>query len=451
MWYAFFAFVVALFGLVDNASAASPLYLTTSTPLPNVLYASSDDYTFIAPYFADVDTKISVAITKAANPSNSTGGQPNSTPKQAASPTILLAAWEAGEAVFAVDCDLSSMLSSKSSITVTGVDQSAFNGKYNVVTVEQGTITAAPIGATQPANPVLGEGGTIAKISCPASSASSGTLNVAINVAPIPVRRAYLYLRKNAFYADTVNVSVGTDGMLSSSDSSSQQEVTAILDEIAQTLGGLAIAKVAPGTPTDIARTRCFQALNNLVQSGPYYREFVFDKLSKAFELRGTRKVEIETGSFQLATENVDATTANISLELETSFPSKGKVNIRAVQSGLVAFFPVPTDATVLCSIDDQTIPLSAPLTVYPYTESHFLDPQRDFLTGPQDTLTFSSGFIVGHKYSDQSAAKTVVDTVTSPIRALMPSVSVTQSTTVQSTGATSSTKSSTTTPSKGP
>jgi hypothetical protein len=134
------------------------------------------------------------------------------------------------------------------------------------------------------------------------------------------------------------------------------------------------------------------------------------------------------------------------------------------MHEGLVAFFPVPAEVELVCGIfgrigkegisfDDKypTYYLNAPITVNLYTESHFLDPQRDFLTSPQDGLTFSSGFIVGHKFSDQSAAKTIVDTVTGPIRAMMPTVSVTQSTTVQSTGARSTSTSTTTGPPKAP
>jgi hypothetical protein len=131
-------------------------------------------------------------------------------------------------------------------------------------------------------------------------------------------------------------------------------------------------------------------------------------------------------------------------LDIWPHFAASGHEPIGAVHPGLVAFFPVPARAVIKCSLDDDGDPkspnkeilLSPPQTVYLYTESHFLDPQRDFLTSPQDSLSFTSGFIVGHKYTDQSAAKTVVDTVTQPIRSLMPSVSVSQSVSVSPTGA---------------
>ena len=44
-----------------------------------------------------------------------------------------------------------------------------------------------------------------------------------------------------------------------------------------------------------------------------------------------------------------------------------------------------------------------------------------------QDTFTFNAGFITAHKVVEQSSAKTAVDTVTAPIRALIPSVTVQQ------------------------
>jgi len=68
------------------------------------------------------------------------------------------------------------------------------------------------------------------------------------------------------------------------------------------------------------------------------------------------------------------------------------------------------------------------------YTESHFLNPQRDFFTNPHDTFTFTGGMITEHKFTSQSAAKTVIDTITAPIRAIMPSVQQTTSVQVQTT-----------------
>jgi len=65
----------------------------------------------------------------------------------------------------------------------------------------------------------------------------SSPLTVQITTVPIPTGRAYLYFRKNAFYNNIANITVASDGMLSSSDTSSVQQVTSILNEIAQTIG----------------------------------------------------------------------------------------------------------------------------------------------------------------------------------------------------------------------
>jgi hypothetical protein len=104
-------------------------------------------------------------------------------------------------------------------------------------------------------------------------------------------------------------------------------------------------------------------------------------------------------------------------------------------------FFLVPTAASILCVVTGGSD--KSPKA------------QRDFLTNPQDTYTFSAGIITGHKYAGQSPVKTVVDTLTAPVRALMPSVQVTQTTQVQTGGGkpdqTTTTTQAQTGPSKGP
>jgi hypothetical protein len=100
--------------------------------------------------------------------------------------------------------------------------------------------------------------------------------------------------------------------------------------------------------------------------------------------------------------------------------------------------------------LNAQLVALSAPTVTSLYTERHVLDPQRDFFSNPQDTFTFNAGIITGHKYANQSPAKTIVDTITGPIRSIMPSVTVTQSVAVSPTGKTTTT-STQTAPPKGP
>lgn len=90
------AIAAALFGLGSNAQAGSSIYLTTSAPLANVGYTSNDTYTFIAPYFARVKTKISLSITKGSNSANSTGAPAASAAQEPSPPMISLAAQAGG-------------------------------------------------------------------------------------------------------------------------------------------------------------------------------------------------------------------------------------------------------------------------------------------------------------------------------------------------------------------
>jgi hypothetical protein len=431
----------ALLGLSGIAEAASPLYLTTFKPLPVVGYTSDDVYTFIAPYFVHVKTKISVSITKAASPAGPAAANPKlAAPTEPSPVRITKSEWEDTKVTFTVNCDLTSTLAAKNTIDVVGVD-SAVNGRRTVTTVAASTIEATlPTSVPKGNSSVIG---AITSVNCP-SDASNNTLTVTITVIPIPQSpRGYLYLRKDAFYSDSVNVSVGSDGLLSSSDSSSAQQITAILTELAQTATA-AVGGVGPfalrGGAEQQDRQKCFQALNDLVKYGPYYKQFEIssDALYRRLNDDGpgpaiTLQVKPLVSILPSEPEEIDFQVAPGILG----------------HPGLMAFFPVPAEAEIVCKTP-KTYFLSEPTKVNLYTEKHYLNPERDFLTGPQDTFTFSSGFIVGHKYSDQSPAKTIVDTVTSPIRAMIPSVSVTQSTTLQSSGASSKTTSTTTSAPKG-
>ena len=62
------------------------------------------------------------------------------------------------------------------------------------------------------------------------------TLNADVAVKPVPVTRGYLYLRQDAFFSDTVNVTVNTEGLLSSSETASVQQFTAILNQILESI-----------------------------------------------------------------------------------------------------------------------------------------------------------------------------------------------------------------------
>lgn len=215
----------------------------------------------------------------------------------------------------------------------------------------------------------------------------------------------------------------------------------------------------------------CYRAIGNLVNSGPFYAAVGFQRIASGDIARtpvfhawidvphGARGGFVPTDAViswvilvgtNPGPDDGTSDTVSVRFALRTSVASYGqegaKTERAAAQSGFVAFFPVPAITTSECVIrrhgagmpDDgsadlwSVVPLNAPTVVNLYTESHRLDPQRDFLTNPHDTFTFTAGLITGHKFTGQSAAKTIVDTITMPIRSIMPSVTVTQSVQVQ-------------------
>jgi hypothetical protein len=96
-------------------------------------------------------------------------------------------------------------------------------------------------------------------------------------------------------------------------------------------------------------------------------------------------------------------------------------------------------------------VPFNSPLRLNLYMESMFFYPERDFLTNRTDNFTFNSVFIPSHKFSDDGAAKTVVDTITLPNQAIVPSVSTTQTTQVVSGGGKPDQATATTATTRGP
>jgi hypothetical protein len=61
------------------------------------------------------------------------------------------------------------------------------------------------------------------------NSGQAGPPVLTIGVIPVPQNRSYLYMSRNGLFSNSANVTVAGDGMLSSSDTSSIQQVTASL------------------------------------------------------------------------------------------------------------------------------------------------------------------------------------------------------------------------------
>jgi len=439
MWRAFCALALLALGWVGSAWAGESLYRTTSSYLGNRYDTADDSYVFIAPYFTEVQTMLSVSITKAAASGSAT----------AKSPSILNASWQkaggGGKITYSVSCDLTSVVLKSTTITVTNARPDGFNVKdANVEDVTQNTIVVDVSTATSPGS-YSSRSATISGVSCPVPD----TFSVMFTVTPIGKSRGYLYLRRNAFFTDAVNVSVGSDGLLSSSDSSSVQQITAILNELAQTVAPFVSLERAEGISPADARQKCYSIIADLVRSVPYYNA----KLLQPGEQGWTAFSQTDPASNE---------TVSLNLGLNALVRPARRERIGSSHDGLVAFFPVPASATVYCAVTKvgdkgpgAVVPLTTPTILSLYTERHILDPQRDFFTNPQDTFTFNAGIITGHKFTEQSPAKTIVDTLTGPIRAMMPSVTVTQSTQVQSVGGkptqTTQTTSTQTAPPKGP
>ncbi len=449
-WIAFIAY-----SSIATASAES-IYLTTSRPLPDAKFGSNGTYTFMMPYFTRVNTKVAVSISKAASTSNNNSGGSDT---KAVSPTILYAVWDKTNKLitYSISCDLSRVLKVNYPITINNMP-TGFGGDKIIAAVTSTDISVKAPDDIEPQR-ITATGGTIGDVQCPSSGASSapGTFSLTLSVTAVPNwgSRAYLYLRGNPFFSDSANNTVGTDGMLTGSDTSSTQQVTAILQELAATVapfltGEAALEsreKLKTAAPVREADDRqiCLDAIGEFLKAGPYNNAAILPE----------SKFENHAWSWPIPIGGPHSTL--LLFQLKPYVLSEGQENIPEQQEGLLAFFPVPASAEIRCrsAASRPAILVSAPTVVNLFTESHFLNPQRDFLTSPQDTLTFSGGIITGHKFTSQSSAKTVVDTVTAPIRAIMPSVTVTKSTQVQSSGGkvtgTTDTTSTQTAPSKGP
>jgi hypothetical protein len=246
-------------------------------------------------------------------------------------------------------------------------------------------------------------------------STPAGPTTIGVRLIPVPETRVYLYLSRSALYSDAANVGVGSDGMLTSSTSSSSQQFTAILTELGQTAGGVLggagklFAAHIESTPSDAQI--CAGAITQITQYGSFYQSFTYNIGSTIPHVQDGDGYEIKLDLFP------------------PPLVPPHEYNLSTDNAGFLAFYPYPVTARLDCSLDDGSIiPLSPSITLNLYVDSHLMHPRRDFLSNPQDSFTLSEGFITGHQFSDQSPVKTVVDTITAPIRALLPSTTVTTS-----------------------
>jgi hypothetical protein len=455
---AFCAVAFLVLGPVGSLSAES-LFVSRATPIPGVKFGSNQSYAFIAPYFTQVKTHLVVSIAKA------TGATGGSNPK---SPSIEYAqifpnndaatkALHKYITQYFVTCDLTSIISVGSKISIGGArpDDPYTNTTLEVSNVDLNSVTVFTVFKKDPPDQYEG-GGSISNVTCPADT----TVNLTFSLLPVPElpSRRYLYLHRNPFFDDSVNITVDNNGLLAGSQSSSTQQITAIIAELAQTAASAIFSAPAgildtkglpkpakPAKPSN--RELCNRAIMNFVKTAPYYEDVTL-----------SQEIQLDLGGIDWqiyldpSSDNPSGTTLSpptgtdfpvLHIKFSPLFPPEPLSHHKKVApppkvySGFTVFFPVPAKAEVRCVMPnaDRGVLISQPTIVSLYTDRHVVDPQRDFLTNPQDTFTFNGGIITAHKFSGQSAAKTVVDTITAPIRALLPSVSVTQQVQVQTGG----------------
>jgi hypothetical protein len=437
--------------------------LTTSARIEGSAFG--EGYTFLGPYGTAIQTELALSIAKVNTSANSSNSQ-----NKTVAPAILH-----GEAlncdtdarnicdqfpdiktrlaVFSVSCDLKAVLivpNVNTSITVSGISGLQASDPLSVIGVTPTAVlvdTHKALKDLDPGQLPISKGGaTISDSDCPSASDSVG---VTLTVTSVPRSHVYLYLRKNGLFDDTISMSTDSNGLLSGAESSSVQQITAILTELAQTAGSLVQPGVffrhywkrapAPQSPTPnqktLARRTCYSALLDQVRAGPVYEIASLEELNRMSK-KGFWPIDLGSGVSIVVQLSPFPSAGTIGLNDKMAMKAYGKERLVSLRNGLVAYFPTPAIGLISCHVPDgTTIYLNQPAVLTLYAESQVLDPQRDFLTNPKDTFTFNGGFIVGHKFSSQSSAKTIIDTVTAPVRALIPSVSVQQSTQVQTGG----------------
>jgi hypothetical protein len=256
--------LLVAFGWVGSASAGESLYQTLP-PRPQSSFGTTTSLVFIAPYITRAETTLSASISKATTPGNS--GNSGNQSSKASAPTVSYADYANGQ--IRVSCDLRSVLHGGDQVIVTGVTAPAYNTAIpstapgpatppnpvpaTVVSVKAGQIAVTPPDRwTHPsAEEVYKSGGMITGTNLDVCPLTGDIFTIALTVTATPLSRGYLYLRRNAFFDDSVDFSVGTDGMLSNSDTSSTQEITAILTELAETASAIATGGAGAGSLLD--------------------------------------------------------------------------------------------------------------------------------------------------------------------------------------------------------
>jgi len=367
--------VVAVFGVVLLVQAcAGPLYESKAAYTPEVDQDSAPSEVYVMTYYTKVDSTLVVAIQKtAAQPNAGGGGQK---PQQ---------------------------------------------------------------------NPPKADGGT-----------SASQAAVTVSVVNEPSRPRYLYFKKSPLYGSSVEFTTDPQGLATKSDTSSQQMVEAALNEIAQTAEQLAAyaigaVKNVPANngvnPVQQPQLRG-ECMKKLAEIAPAYQVFPVDKLTGTTSgpiadvpdndpiPNGGGKVFTDSLRYYLAISGLPVSATSQQQEKSQDYGSDANDNDdKDHDNGFWVYDPTPLTVTPMCkTAQTEAVPIAVAQIVVVYKFRHRVNPRRNFWTSPQDTYTLADGILVGHKYTDQSAVKTVVDILTAPIRSALPSSQTTTSVSVQST-----------------
>ena len=472
---------------------------------------TSGDYVFIGPYYTDIETRVLVSITKTTTGTNAgPNSNQNSDPTAKTATAAVLYAQiqdfvedpnhkpKSYKINYSVSCDLTNTIAKGTSVTADNKLDPDFAVSGKVDQVYANSLVVIPDTISDTAKD--GEhstkvGGSFTGLTCPSADSSSFSVTFTLQTIPILESLRFLYWKRNPFFDDTVSFSVDSNGMPSNAQSASTQEITAIITEIAGAVasalkpaGGAAL--VADNLKIPSARKTCNQDIISFVKNGAYFYDTVLDndtltKIVKtpggvnfllSLDPNGDPKLAVGTPSDadQISSIEFNLSIGGNAVRYEDPSPRKRvrpvtppklapQAPVAPLRSdkafpGVMIFFPAAVRATVKCYVPKGERPfalspgtevnLAAPTVTNVYAVRAVVDPQRDFLTNPKDTFTFSGGIITGHNYSNQSAAKTVIDTILAPLQAIIPSMNVSQSTTVQNGGTgtpttTTSTKSS--------
>jgi hypothetical protein len=239
---------------------------------------------------------------------------------------------------------------------------------------------------------------------------SSEKSAIAITSIAVPEERSYLYALKNALFDDTITLKVNSDGLLAESDTTSKQQITSIITTLAQTAAQLT------GGPRTVASPVKEEA------DPATLCKTAFSSLASSNFATSTDSVSIDKRFYPISSGH--DVVIGLNLDFPNFMPSQAQTSIP--HEGIVVFYPFPAYATLVCTFKGQKITqFNTATQIKLYMDSHFINPKRDFFTNEDHAIFIDAGFFNGQTYKAQSSAKTVVDTITAPARAIMPTVTV--------------------------